>query len=94
MLGNTKIVIGIIVVAVVIGIGYYWYSSTKPSAPVTTATNTQGTAAPAGPTLPSGTNTSNDALAQDVASVDADVSAMNGDTTAIDTGLSDKAVAQ
>ncbi len=93
MSGNIKIALGIVIVAALIGGGYYWYSSTRP-APVPVAVGDTQTPASTGPTLPTGADTSDTALAQDVASVDADVSAMNEDTAAIDTGLNDKAVAQ
>ncbi|MFA5876929.1 MAG: hypothetical protein WC880_01045 [Candidatus Paceibacterota bacterium] len=95
MSGNIKVASGIILAAVVLGGGFYWYASTRPApAPVAVApTETQPTV-PQGPTLATGADTSDASLSQDIASVDADMTAMNGDTTAIDAGLNDKAVAQ
>lgn len=95
MSGNIKVASGIVLAAIVLGGGFYWYSSTRPApAPVAvTPTETKPTV-PAGPTLATGADTSDASLSQDVASVDADMTAMNADTTAIDAGLNDKAVAQ
>jgi len=89
---NVKVTLGILVLAALIGGGYYWYASTK-ATPAPVATDTSTDSAPAH-TLPSGSDTSDDALSQDVASVDADMNAMSSDTAAIDAGLSDKEITQ
>ncbi|MES2134887.1 MAG: hypothetical protein V4449_01435 [Patescibacteria group bacterium] len=94
MSGNIKVAIGVVLVAVVIGGLYYWYSSTKSDVAPAVVADQTATPAPTGPTLPSGSDTSDTALGQDVASVDADVSAMTSDTASIDSGMNDTAVQQ
>jgi hypothetical protein len=96
MPGKIKAAVSIAVIAIVLAGGYYVYISNKVSTPAPqTATNT---ATPqdtnTGPTLPSGSDTSDAALQKDVASVDADMSAMAGDSASIDSGMNDKAVPQ
>lgn len=93
MPANVKVTLGLIVLAAVIGGGYYWYSSSK-SAPAPVAVNEDASGIPPAHTLPSGSDTSDEALSEDVASVDADVGAMSSDTAAIDAGLNDKEITQ
>jgi hypothetical protein len=98
MTSALKAVLWILVAIVVIGGAYYWYESTHPSvAPVAvgsqTSTSTQASV-PAGPTLASGSDTSDAALQQDLSGMDSQMSVMNSDTAAIDQGLNDTPVSQ
>ena len=96
MSGGVKTTIWIIIAILILGSLYYWYVAKKP-APTPTPTETAQTKTQSVPSpfaLPSGTNTSDDALSQDLSSTDADIAAMAGDNASIDAGLNDKQVAQ
>ena len=96
MTGALKAVLWILVAVVVIGGVYYWYQNRhQPLAteqvPVQTATTTDSAGKPA---LPSGSDTSDAALGQDLAGISADMNVMDADTTSIDQSLNDKPISQ
>lgn len=96
MTGALKTVLWVLVAVVVIGGIYYWYQNGRQplpteEAPVQTATTTESMGIP---TLPSGTDTSDAALEQDLASIGAEVTAMDADATSIDQSLNDKPISQ
>ena len=81
-----KVIVGIIVVIVIAAGGYYWYSSMHTNANVTQTNSTTGTASEtvsgaAVSPLPAGSNTSDTALTQDTAAIDAQMNTLNTDNT-------------
>ena len=92
-----KAILWILVALVVIGGAYYWYQgrhSVVPVAPPVQTTTTAQANVPTGPTLASGSDTSDAGLTQDLAGVDGQMSQMSADTAAIDQGLGDTPVTQ
>ena len=90
-----KITLWILVVIVVAGGIYYWYQNARsnaPAAPTPVATST-GNGAPAS-VLPSGSDTSDAALNQDLSGMDTQLSAMSADTASIDSGMNDQPIPQ
>ena len=95
MNGALKTVLWILVAIVVIGGAYYWYQSRPAALPAEQQQANAGSqAAPTGPSLASGTDTSDAALQQDVVGMDAQMSTMSADTAAIDAGLNDTQIPQ
>lgn len=88
-----KIITWIVVGLLVIAGAYYWYTNRAVAPTQQPSTQTQTPAKPVS-LLPTGTNTSDEALTQDAAAITGLMSTMNGDTAAIDAGLSDKQVVQ
>lgn len=94
MTGALKAVLWILVAVVVIGGVYYWYQN-REVVPITTVPETATTTdSTAGPTLPSGSDTSDAALQQDLASIGAEMTVMDADATSIDQSLNDKPISQ
>jgi len=92
-----KAVLWVLVALVVIGGIYYWYQGSHPSAAAPAQQTSEAASqanAPAGPSLASGSNTSDAALQQDLSGMDTQMSAMNSDTASIDQGMNDTAVSQ
>lgn len=97
MTGQTKIALSVLAAVIVLAAGaYYWFDhssgSTPPVSQSATASDAGNQVVP--PTLPTGTDSSDEALAQDVASVDTDLGAMAGDTSSIDSGINDTPISQ
>ena len=93
-----KAVLWIIVALLILAGVYYWYTH-KAVAPATTTSAAAVTAAPASSaqrasSLPSGSDTSDAALAQDASSINAQMQSFNSDNAAIDSGMNDKPVSQ
>lgn len=80
-------VIGIIIVLAVLGGLYYWYTSSKTSAPAATTTDNRPasvrTQTSAQPSSAANTDTSNAALVKDSAAVDAQLTGLSSDTSAM-----------
>ena len=97
-----KIIMTIVGVVAILGGAYYWYSSQNTApAPVVEVAPTPKVVAtePSGPnsgpsTLPSGTQSSNEALGQDLSSIDSQLSGLSSDTADVNKSLSDQQVAQ
>ena len=96
----TKWIIGLGIV-VIVGIGLWWsgvFSSLMPTtAPEEKAKDTQQSAQTPAPVsdLPTQTSDSSDAaIVQDSAAVDAQLSSLSGDSANIDSSLNDKPVSQ
>lgn len=92
-----KAVLWILVALVVIGGIYYWYQGSHSPAVIPAQQTSEAASqpsAPSGPTLASGSDTSDAALQQDLSGMDTQMSAMNSDTASIDQGMSDTPVAQ
>ena len=85
-----KIVSALLVVAVLVGGAYYWfYLRTGASEQALMQQGPQATT-----TLPSGSNTSDTALQQDAASIDAQLKGLDSDSTNVDQTVSAHAAAQ
>ena len=101
-----KVIVGIIVLVVVLGGAFYLYQQMQPTPVVapsiatTSQTSSAGTPATSQQTaasvnpLPSGTATSDAALAQDAASVDTQMSALSSDNTQVTQSVNDQPVTQ
>jgi hypothetical protein len=99
-----KWIIGVLVVLIVVGAGLWWSGVLKPyfpgsqtQAPVSVATTTptqQTQAAPVNdlPTQPS--DTSDAALTQDTAAIDAQMSGLSSDSSSMDQSFNDQPTAQ
>ncbi len=92
-----KIVLWVVIAAVILGGLYYWFTMRGNPASAPAATNTTATTTPQvaqGPTLPSGSDTSDAAIQQDLSSTDGDTNAFASDNASIDSGMNDKEVPQ
>ncbi|MDO8408178.1 MAG: hypothetical protein Q7S95_03005 [bacterium] len=84
----------IILIAIVAGLGAWWYS-TQQDAGLPGTQSSYGTEAPSTTTmLPSGTNVTDTALDQDLSAIDGQIDAFASDNTSVNAGLSDQQVAQ
>lgn len=72
---TAKIVLGIAIVAVILLAAFYYWHTAKAPAPANTAAN------PEVSTLPSGTNTSDAALQQDLSAIDAQLQSVQQDNS-------------
>lgn len=99
MSNTTKVTVAVVALAVILGGAYYWYVS-QPATPeattVGTATpNTNSVSSTSGAsTLPSGTQTSNQALGQDLSAIDTQLSGLNSDNTNVSQSVNDQQVQQ
>lgn len=92
----------ILVLIIIGGIGWFAWSRGMFSGPQPQASNTPNTSTTTAPTTPppdpngmsAATDTSDAAIAQDTAAVDAQMQALDTDSTNIDASLADKPVAQ
>lgn len=84
-----KIVVWIVVILILAGGAYYWYTNRSTG----TNANTPPSAS-ASQGLPSGDDTSDAALTEDMASVDAQMSALNDDDASVSSAMSDQEVQQ
>ncbi len=91
---QSKIVLWVIILLVIV-LGAWWYFAQTPkvTAPTSVSTQTEQTAAPVAPqpTTVNGistTDTSDAAISQDTAAVDAQMSSLNSDNTSVDSGMS------
>ena len=86
---NTKIVVSVVVLVIIIG-GLFWYSLSSPSNAVPTdqgqvglgdrESGGQGAPLTPTPTMTTSADTSNSALQQDSAAIDAQMNGLNADT--------------
>jgi len=84
MTSTAKTILAVVVVAVLAAGFYFWYTGMNPLAP-TTGSESDSTA------LPSGSDTSDAALQQDLTSINANVQATNADSQAVDSSMSGQA---
>lgn len=97
-----KTIIAVFGIVIIAGGAYYWYANQNITpAPVVEVTPTPKAVVtePSGPnsgpsTLPTGAQSSNEALTQDLASIDSQLSGLSTDTTNASKSLSDQQVAQ
>lgn len=80
---NTNTIIAVIVVILVAGGLYYWYAVRSVATPMSgNGTEQSDTTA-----LPSGSDTSDAALTQDMTSINGNIQASNSDSAAVDQGV-------
>lgn len=84
---NEKVAIGVIVVLVLAGLGYYWYQHDSMPKTAGTFVNTPAT-------LPSGSDTSDQGLQQDTSAIDAQMQGLSSDQATVNSSVSGSARAQ
>ena len=82
--------VAIVVVAVLVGFGVWWYWS--PETPGASSALEGNAAVPS--ELPSGSNTSDVSLGQDLSAIDAQIGAFGSDSASVSASLSDQQVQQ
>lgn len=87
-----KIILWIVIAILVLGGIYYWYTKGGAQTPSTsTPTASQSDSNTTGAvTLPSGADTSDAALSQDLNAIDGQSAVMASDSSAIDAGMNDQ----
>src|SRR6185312_9879454 len=96
---NAKIVLGIVIAVIVIGAGVWWWIAIRSTSPMPTAVNVQNN-----PTLPENATTSvpttttqddsDQAIGQDMASMNAQMNGFNSDSASMDQSFNDQPVQQ
>ena len=98
-----KVLVGIVVVLILAGGAYYWYSSThsavNPTLQTATSTDsmqgmqTQGSTESAS-VLPSGSGTSDASLNQDTAAIDSQMTGLDSDNASVNSSVNDQPISQ